>query len=336
MSIKDSLGNTLPKTALVIRATEISEFRNCRRKWWFSSHNGLNLEPKLRNKKLSEGICWHAGLESYYRNDGDFATGFDAAFDRETDLMQMVIGDGLFDEEIQRDLQERYNRAIALAELYEQWATTEAYPSDSDLQVIDVEKRLLVPIRNPGTNYKTGFWIATKLDAIVQDKTNPNLFYGMEHKYQSKSTRVDNPQHLPLDIQTGVQQYVLQQYLNHTYGPDCIAAGTLYNLTRKQMPGPKVTAPLFGRHLINRSPKELKILIESVWRDGQQMRRAKRLKHERVYNPQQTGICTWGCAFRDVCESMNRDEDVELTLFTEFQLREHTIWQLLEEEMKGE
>lgn len=334
--VTDSLGNKLPKSALVIRATEISGFRNCRRKWWFSSHNGLNLEPKLRNKKLSEGICWHAGLESYYTDGGDFETGFHTAFDNEITLIQKVIGDGVYDSEIQGDLLEREERAIALANLYPDWANNDAYPKDSDFNVIAVELRLLVPIRNPSTGYKTGMWIATKLDAVAQDKEKPNLFYGLEHKYVSKSTNVENPQHLPLDIQTGVQQYVLQQYLNHIYGPNCLAIGTLYNLTRKQMPGPRVKAPLFGRHIINRSPKELHLLMASVWRDGQQMRRLKRLAYERTYNPQQTGVCTWGCAFRDVCESMNRGEDVKFLLDTEFQPRQQNIWEMLEAEMKGE
>ena len=329
--MRDSLNNRIPKTAMVIRATEVSEFRNCRRKWFYSSHNGLNLEPKMRDKKLSEGICWHAGLESYYRT-GDFKPGFDQSFAKEVQVMQRVIGDGIFDPDIQADLEEREQRAYALFEEYRKWADNEAYPPDTAMDIVGVEVRLLVPFRNPAGN-RTRAWVATRLDGVVKVD---GVYYILEHKYQSKSSQVDNPQNLPLDLQMGIQIWALQQYLAHHHKSNPIVGGALYNLTRKQMPSPRVKAPLFGRHIVRRSAKELDILLATLYKDSIDMRRTKRDPTERTYNPQPTGVCTWGCAFRSVCESMNRGEDTKLLLDTGFRPRNRDIWQMLNEEMKGE
>ena len=40
----DSLGNPVPDEAFIVRSTEISEFTDCRRKWFMQSQNGMNLE----------------------------------------------------------------------------------------------------------------------------------------------------------------------------------------------------------------------------------------------------------------------------------------------------
>ena len=337
--MRDSLNNRIPKTAMVIRATEvggISGFRNCRRKWYFASHNGMNLEPALRAKKLSDGICWHAGLESYYR-DGDFYKGFDEAFQNEVELMRLAISDGIYDEEIQEDLDSRKKLAYTIfEEEYKEWANTKAYPQDKDLEVVGTEVRLLIPLRNPAGNRTKG-WIAVKLDGIV--RTKEGVYYALEHKYQSKSTNVDNPTHLPLDIQMGVQVWALRQYLRYHDRTNPVVGGALYNLTRKQMPGSRVKNPICGRHIVRRSDRELDILMSTIYKDMVDMRRTQKHPAERTYNPQMLGICTWGCEFREVCEAMNRGEDVQFLLEAGFSPRQQDIWTMLKNEMnemKGE
>lgn len=325
--MRDSLGNKVPKSSMVIRATEVGEFRNCRRKWFFGSHNGLNLEPVMRDKKLSEGICWHAGLESYY-STGDFETGFMTAFGEEVSLMQSVIGDGIYDELIQADLNARKELALTLFELYKEWSTTTAEPSDYGMETVSVEQRLLIPLCTPKGN-KSRTWVAVRLDGVVK---KDNIYYVLEHKYLSKSTAVDNPQHLSLDLQMGIQQWALSHYLA-LHDPNAIIGGALYNLTRKQMPSSRVKNPLFGRHLVHRSKTELDILVRGLYKDSQDMRATKRSPSERTYNPQPTGICTWGCAFRSVCDAMNRGGDVKVLLDNGYQKREKDIWKLLQEEM---
>lgn len=329
--LKDSVGNVIPKTAIILRASELNSFRDCRRRWFLSSHNGLNLEPVMRDKKLSEGICWHGGMESHYAK-GDFSVGFEQEFAKELEKMQQVIGAGVYDEVIQADLDERRERAYALFDKYKEWASTEAYPPDNEFEVVGVEKRLLVPIPTP-SGTKSRAWIAARLDGLVKYE---GIYFVLEHKYVSKSTRVDNPEGLELDLQMGAQIWALQSYLNHALPGNPIVGGALYNLTRKQMPSKRVRAPLFGRHLVTRSQKELTLLLHGIHKDSLDMRRCQTHPQERTYNPQKTGMCSWGCAFRSVCEAMNRGEDVDLLLDSGFQKRQKSIWQMLEEEMKGD
>ena len=64
--MKDSLGKTIPKNAFIIRHTELSDFRNCKRKWFIGTHNGLNLEPVFSDPRLKFGTAWHWMLEQYF------------------------------------------------------------------------------------------------------------------------------------------------------------------------------------------------------------------------------------------------------------------------------
>ena len=342
--MKDSLGNKIPKTAVILRHTEVGGFRSCPRKWYLESHNGLNLEPVVKNRKLSEGICWHAGLESHYNGEG-FTVGFDKAFSEEVEALVEATGESLstnlaldmeegFDpeacSELQKEVLERAKLAYTLYEHYQDWAEAEATPSDSEFKVVFTERRFVVPLMT-NTGHRSRTWIAAKLDGVV---SVGDTYYILEHKYVSKSTRVNDPDHLALDLQMGIQILVLQEYLRANY-PGKKVGGAIYNLTRKQLPGPRVKAPLFGRHLVYRTQKELAILADDLYRDSKLMRNTKKLSLPDVmHNPQPWGgICTWGCAFRDVCESVNKAEDYPY-LLTFYKKREKSIWDLLKEEME--
>lgn len=323
--MKDSLGNTIPKNALVIRHTEVSDFRNCRVSWYWFSHNGLNLTPIVKNPKLSTGSIWHKGLESHYLGHA-FTAGVEEEYQHELERLEKDFGDILYDPEIKADLDEGKEVSLAVGEEYEKWANTEAYPYDKDLEVVFVEQRFVIPIQSPwGGN--TRIWLAAKLDGIVRFA---NQLWVLEHKFLSKSSNVSNPDHLPIDLQMGLQLLVLaKMYPKERIG------GAIYNLARKQKPGPRVKAPLFGRHIVERTPKELANLEVQLYMDALRMRECIKHQAARYPNPQPFGgKCTWGCAGRAICEAMMKGEDADYLLSVSFKERDRDIWQMLDDEMQ--
>lgn len=323
---RDSLGNRIPSDAMVIRATELTEFFGCKRAWFFSSHNGMNLEPLVKNEKLRFGTIWHYALEKHYCGE-DMMKAFDEGFKIEADKIKNQ-GDVFFGDEVQSELETHWELGAKLVPLYLEWASACAEPSDRDLNYILVEHRILVPVLTPtGRISKT--WLAVKVDAVASNEHN-NLWI-VEHKALSKSTNVNNPEHLPLDIQMGLQIWALKQLprFNNTN-----VLGAIYNLTRKQLPSNRVKAPIFGRHPVKRSRTELDRLSRELYNHSMDMRRTVRDPEYRTYNPQPWGgKCTWGCAFRTVCECMNREEDYKFLLQETFKPRYKSIWETLSEEM---
>jgi len=333
VTVKDCFGNPLPEHAFVIRHTELPQFLNCPREWFLSSHNGMNLEPRLTNPKLRFGTCWHKALEEYYKNGfslDEAIRGWQEAMSEERDRIYQEIGEGLYDPDMVETLNQEDELGTNLLRHYVPWDQEEN--RKIGLRVQHVERRLVVPIGD-------SIYLAAKLDGEVTDSAGD--YWVLEHKSQGKSSRVDNPDNLVLDVQMGLQLITLQIALNE----ETNIRGALYNLTRKQLPGPRVKAPVFGRHRVTRNKHELRNLYNYLKRNAHQMisisenaghfnteEDASNLLNMIDYNPQMFGKCAWGCAFREVCESANRGENVNYLLESNFKRRERDIWQVLEEE----
>lgn len=327
-------GPEVSKQAFVVHHTEFPEFRNCRRKWFFGSRNGLNLEPLIKDVKLRLGSLWHEALAARYRyrlthphGDPEAARAATRAqlmrsLAEDKEAIRTVLGDGIYDPDIQAGFKKEENLLLGLVDPYDEWATGKlsppCYPQDDEFQVVAVEPRFTVPIPASTGKPRARGWLSFKPDAIV--KWDGKLWV-MEHKLMRGD--VDNPTHLPLDLQMGMQVWGLQRQIAIAgftsvvglTGYCSVVGGAIYNLTRKQLPGPRVTKPIFGRHVVLRSSTELRNLAQDLGRDIQNMKRAIKDPILRWYNPQPwSGICTWGCPSRAVCEAMNRGEDVAYLL----------------------
>ena len=338
MEVIDDFGNTLSEDAFVIRHTEVQEFRNCQRKWYLSSHNGLNLEPVQKPAKLRIGSIWHKALEGLYKGEDPWEW-MKESYNEELEESRENLGDGFFEQEFQESLEKEWELLESLLSAYLVWRNNEADPADSEMEFLNVERRLLVPLLSP-EDHPTGAWIAAKLDIILLYN---GMVYSMDHKTSGKSARVDNPDHLPLDLQMGLQLLTLRELQRYKGKTHPKIAGALYNMARKQKPGPKVSAPIFHRSEILRSDYELQKLKEELYKDYVRMSNIKEgelfpMEEPRImsYNPQPWGFCAWGCDFRYVCEAINKGEDWQFLLENNYKPRDKDIWKMLEEEMKGE
>lgn len=336
--MKDIYGKEVPEDAMIIRETEEPMFRQCRRKWFLSSHNGLNYEPLTADMRLSFGSCMHAGWAAHFMQDPPVAA-FHIEFDHVMGNMKQVMGEGFFEEGLQLELCEYKTLGETLLNMYEEWCEGDhCVPKDSQIDIVTVEHRILVPV--PGMRK---VWLAVKHDAWgYVDK----LVWSIENKTTSGS--VVSPGHLTLDLQMSYQLWALWKELEVVLGPDNVKiGGALYNMARKQMPGPKVKAPIFGRHQVHRSPKELNYHIEQLATSVREMRRVRNstpvwqsplsLSMLAYPNPMifQNGYCNWGCDFFRVCEGVNRGEDWEYLLKANYRVRTKSIFQVMEEEMAG-
>jgi len=331
MKLKDSFGNILPENAFIIRHTEVSEFRNCPRKWILTSHNGFNLEPKETHPALRFGSCWHKALEFHYLGKDRFE-GFGQAYKEEEEDLYKFLGAGLYEEDMQEKLQTEQDLGIKLLELYPEWAEEQAEPSDKEFKVVDVEKRLLIPIETPDGKPTNG-WLAAKLDTVV-DKND--MLYVLEHKTRSKTSSVaDNPL-LPLDLQMGLQVLSLWAISQQITGKQHNMVGALYNLARKQMPGPRVRTPVFGRQEVVRNIKELMLLKNNLYIDLLEMREYVQNVRTDRYNPQPIGVCRWGCSVKTICEAMVKGENYKDYVDTYFKQRDRDFITVLKEEMDNE
>ncbi len=326
--MKDSFGQDIHELAIVVRATEVTGFLGCRRKWWFESHNGMNLEPRALNNKLRFGKAWHTALEYLY-SGADPLQGFTEQHEKDKKEIPEEV---LMEEETQKELQENEKLAHDLLPLYAEWACKEALPSDQDLEPIATEQRLLIPIGDGSIPYRE--YLAVKVDAVFRMK-NSKLLFAMEHKTMGKSSSVGNPDNLPLDMQMGLQLWALREFVRYQ-GMEHTVAGDIFNLMRKQLPSNRVKAPIFGRHDVQRSNLELDLLHHQLIGIVGEMKRAIAVPATRFHNPQPWGgMCAWGCAFRDACISMQRGEDYEWILNAMFKPREKDIWETLQQEMEG-
>lgn len=330
MKLLDYWGNPIRKDAYIIRATEFGQFINCPRNWAFGTHNGLNLEPVYKSPKLRFGTIWHEGMEAIYNPQAskDPFTAISDCFSEERQIFEDVLGVEAYDPELTKQLSEEETLANQLMTAYEDWRNTLADPRDSDLNFVGAEHRYVIPLDG------TRAYVAVKFDAEALDRNSG--FWIMEHKTRGKSSDVGNPPELELDFQMGIQLLVA------SYVHDNVR-GVLYNLARKQPPGPRVKKDIFGRHKAQRTPYMLKYLESYVLMVYRDMREASRLLQgpeweygiRRLrYNPQPMGFCRWGCAVKEICEAINRGEDYEYLVREKLTPREKNIWETLEEELQ--
>jgi hypothetical protein len=88
-----------------------------------------------------------------------------------------------------------------------------------------------------------------------------------------------------------------------------------YQRMRKQLPGPRVTAPLFDRQEIERETEEL-----MQWQ-ADTARVARDMLDGAVY-PSPMDSCAWACDFPQACLLRGRPADLKHVLTTEFKPRE--------------
>ena len=346
--IQDVFGKPVKaKNPYIVRHTELQQFLTCQRKWMFQSHNGLNMETQKQNPNLAFGTLWHDLLEFYYKTQKEGYLDpeklsmeyLENLIETEIDDMRVEFGDMLNFENVDK----AQDDGALLREMFQgyvQWSRHTAVPSDTAMQVIDVERRFLIPIVAPTGKRMPATYLAVKLDTIVEYN---NGLWILEHKTANKSSNVEDVPGLALDLQLGLQALALHYLSVLEY--ELPTRGIIYNAARKQRPSSRVKNPLFGRTVVQKSREELHYINLFLYQTVLAMKKASALirktgsweaAYQLSYTPQVygNGPCLWGCPVRHICEEINRRGDVEPLIDMTLAPREKGVMEMLDKEME--
>lgn len=201
-----------------IHISDIRSFRQCRRKWDWSSGLRQNLEPIIPYAPFFTGRAIHAALEFYYRDNIPLMQTVDTYLaSEEAQTVNINLWDsekGTFAEQIQliRDLIAHYSLWIS--------QDTKAY-SDKNLEFISLEEEFQIPI--PRMPYAT---FGGRLDGLVRHKVTGD-YWIWETKTARSIPELINT--LANDEQSGLYMYAARL----TGRP---VAGVIYNIIRKKAP----------------------------------------------------------------------------------------------------
>ena len=226
---------------VVIRTTERTNFKKCRRYWKYQSPLHLNLEPVKMNKNLAFGIAIHVGMESYYDPEtwefpgsvrlGNTLTAFKEENERQRQAEALALG-GL-NPERNDEYAEREQLGLAMLVNYHDWVVDN--DKDAYMKPLMVEQKFQVPVPdlegNPLVINGRPVVYQVRID-LVFENTRTGKWWICDHKTAGQLDYVD---FLDLDTQLSSYAWAAQMYY------DVEIEGILYNeLVKKAPHKPKV------------------------------------------------------------------------------------------------
>lgn len=288
-----------------ISSSDINAFLRCRRRWDYSSDNRQHLESVSPAPTLFLGTGVHDALEAFYKElTTDPATYFEAwAKERLAEYAAAGIN---YNEETLRK-----NATLGYAMLQGYVEEYGADPRDDrdGIHLLTTEQEFALPI--PATD---GGLFVGRLDGLMEDAR------GLVWVFETK-TYTQAPRTFLHILQQAAYVWAANRLIRSGafahlgLEPTRRVYGTLYNGLRKQVPGPRVTAPLFVREWVERSRQEL-YLFE---RDLARIYRVMSNPALEIY-PTYTDDCSW-CSYRSPCEAASLGEDEAALLKLEYRVQ---------------
>jgi CRISPR/Cas system-associated exonuclease Cas4 (RecB family) len=243
----------------VVRTTDRTNFKDCRRKWNYTSKQRQNLEPIQMNKNLGFGISMHKGLEYFYEpalfgsevaRDACIA-GFLGEEKRQREEEEAASYYGLAPHR-QEMYEERKELGVGMLKGYFDYAYTE--DAKESWQPVAVELKFQIPVPNDNAGGATLAPMVTWLDGrpvVYQVRLDMVAVNGdgelwvWDHKTAANVT--GSLDFLDLDTQLSSYILALQSLLNGPveYVPEVLKPyhgqkvhGLQYNELAKSVPHP--------------------------------------------------------------------------------------------------
>ena len=228
-----------------LSATERQEFKECRRRWDYSSYSRQGLEPKSPAQALWFGTGIHHVLEYYYGKilqgeypeEAEVVEAWMAWVNTEWTRIEEASGTALWEEQ-KKSFQAVIELGIQMLSGYVAWSSKADHMKSSGFKkVLFTEREFIVPIPDPNSPsgepycFQDGggqlweIWLVGRLDLVVEDFDGK--IWCLDHKTSKDKL---NPEHLLLDDQMTVYSWALQQILRTP------VAGCYYNVLRKKAP----------------------------------------------------------------------------------------------------
>jgi len=209
-----------------IHISDIRTFRQCRRKWHWSSRLGRNLEPAIPYAPFFTGKAIHAALEFYYVQGVRPEDTIDKYLENEEGYLEQL--DALWPLE-RKKLDEEIHKVRMLIDHYFLWQKYDDLTyADRNLEFIEMERKWEVPIQIPlRTGETVDAVLAGRFDGYCRHKPTNRYFI-----FETKTARaVESFAHtLTTDQQCTLYQWAAER----TY--DVPIAGTLFNIMSKSEP----------------------------------------------------------------------------------------------------
>lgn len=208
-----------------IHISDVRSFRQCRRKWSWSSRLGKNLEPAIPYAPFFTGKAIHAALEFFYEGSTRPEDTIDAYLANEETYLERL--DNLWPME-RKKLDDEIHKVRYLIDHYFLWQENDtlAY-SDRNLEFIEMERGWEVPIEIPVGEKRVSGILAGRFDGYCRHKPT-NRYYVFETK---TARSVDSfARTLATDQQCTLYQWAAEK----TY--DVPITGTLFNIMSKSQP----------------------------------------------------------------------------------------------------
>ena len=271
-----------------ITNSELSTFKECRRKWWMSYVRRLKKRRDDGGSRAARtGTLVHDILESYYRDPHRDAS---AAIQRLRQVRSM-------DPDAEQYVDE-YVLADTMVEGYFQWLAETG--ADQELRIVAVEEKITCPAPSPFD--EAGVQLLGKLDLFAEN-VNDGTLLTLDHKTVQTFDRVVAL--LPMNEQS--RHYAAIQGRNN---PDRPLQGSIWNMLRKVKRSARSKPPFYMRTEMRWNPQQMRVFwgrlrgeiaaLFSLERDLQ----SGADPHEVAY-PTPSTDCTWKCEFYAVCPLMD-------------------------------
>ena len=326
-------------------ATERAGFRKCRRQWFLQVVH--RLDPQEGNVHFFLGTIYHSGLEAFYkalqRGEADAneqaLDAYEKAYTEYRDRLKDALG------MVWPIAEPMYREAGELGlEMLQNYLDREANNPLFD-EVVAVEFRVRVAIRNPKTGRRSG-WLSVQADVVgIKD----GFLCVADHKTASRELP---SAHLDLDDQLTAEVFAWWQatgqfperaiynvsYKKHSGPPALLKSGkalskakdqgTTYAMYRQAIEDHGfnvadyvdiLTAlkereergedPLFRREEVFRTPGQMDAFERDLFHEVQDMKRVA--SHPEQAYPNPTSMNCGGCPVRSICTTMQDGGDVE-------------------------
>jgi hypothetical protein len=282
-----------PKRPLIVSATEVAEFLRCRVKHHWSSQ--LRLTTVVPNVPMSMGRVGHETLEAWYK----------LPVKRRTVKTMRALADKHIKQATVKELTTEDRELLtAMVTGYAGWVLSDdnEYSDTSiGLETCQPEEWFEENVVPDGSIKVRG-----KIDNFFFSTTLKRTVGMLESKFRAKMDEGADMVRL---------QDTLYLWAMRRRHPKQRRYVLYHQILRKQMPGPRVTAPLFSRELVERTDEELAQFELDLARIALDMLDGA------VY-PNRMPQCTWDCDFKVACQLRGSTADLKHVLEHEFRKRE--------------
>lgn len=282
--------------------TQLQTWRQCRRKWHFQYVDQLKSRETQPAYALYLGIAVHEALDAYYdpASERKMSTLLNA-FEQITETQREEIAREYAEHADIADFLERFDADSSLGAAMVSNYGYEA-PQLDHFDVLYTEHQFDLPLgiyitvtdSETGKAHKVPVNYRGRIDGVIQTED------GRIRLFEHKTAKNFQDRRLFLDQQATSYIWAAQQMF------DLPVDGVLYNILRKQRPGPRVKSPLVYRLEADRSMAHIRSFPETVKEIVRDMEFAS---NAGLYFHNPNEHCVW-CPFFHVCQMIQDAADV--------------------------